>query len=218
MQAWDAFVQWLSSDAGQTALISAGVPFVAILVGALTAAAISRSGIRRLLRQRDRETAAGVIAALVDAAHDAASWSATSPGERSLAERQAGEAELRLRLLPLQGADAAADWAAHELRQLRRASSAYTADFDSPLAAFRSRLVEWHRKPRRATRAFAADLVRWDSDERTEEQRLQGQQDAWLPPRDLGADSPLLLDRPLGVEAPTATIPDTVRQGASSPS
>ncbi|MCU1438319.1 MAG: hypothetical protein JWP66_1406 [Naasia sp.] len=213
MPAWDAFLQWLSSDAGAAVLSGAVIPFFAVLTAGLLAAAIARGGMRRLMAQRDGEIAAGVIAALVDSAHDATSWATTPAGERSLVDRQSTEAELRMRLLPLPGADTAAEWASHEVAQLRRASSAYSTDFAGPLGVFRSRLVEWHRKPRKATRAFAADLARWASEERADEQRLQHQQDDWLPPREVADDSPLLLDlptagvRPARVEAPTATIP-----------
>ncbi len=161
MQWWDNLVSWLETDDGRVVLLGGAVPFVAILAAGLLAAWIASRSVRRVLARRDRESRAAVIGLLVDSARQASVWSSSSPGERVLIERTVAEADLALRLLPTRGARFAADWAAHEIAGLRRASAVFSLEFDQPLADFRDRLVAWHRRPRRARKLFEPDLLRW---------------------------------------------------------
>ncbi|WP_210480932.1 hypothetical protein [Naasia sp. SYSU D00948] len=161
MQWWDNLIAWLDTDSGRLVLLGGVVPFIAILVAGLLAAWIARASVRRMLARRDRESRAAVIGLLVDSARQASVWSSSSPSERTLIERAVAEADLALRLLPARGARLAAEWAAHEIAGLRRASAVFSLEFDQPLADFRDRLISWHRRPRRARKLFEADLIRW---------------------------------------------------------
>src|SRR5205823_2582217 len=109
---------------------------------------------------------------LVDAARQASAWDASSPAERTLADRAAAEADVQLRLLPLGGSAVAADWAAHRMRELKRASATFSLQLEGPLTEFRDRLVEWHRRPRTARKGFESDLARWRAEEEAEQKRL----------------------------------------------
>ncbi|MFT2689312.1 hypothetical protein [Clavibacter zhangzhiyongii] len=79
------------------------VPFVAIVVAGVLAALIARGATQRILTRHDREVKAAAIAVLVDAARQASAWDGLTPQERVLADRAAGEADIRIRLLPVKG-------------------------------------------------------------------------------------------------------------------
>jgi hypothetical protein len=178
---WENLVDWLQTEDGRLVLLGGVVPFVAILAAGLLAAAIARRSVSRVLARRDREARGAVIGLLVDVARQASMWSSSSPGERTLIERAAAEADLAVRLLPAPGALLAAEWASYQIASLRRASAAFSLEFDTPLAAFRDRLLEWHRSPRRGRKAFEHDLTRWRADDSAEEHRLHEQSDDWTP-------------------------------------
>jgi hypothetical protein len=190
MQWWHDLVGWLQTEDGRLVLLGGVVPFVAILVAGLLAAGIARRSMTRVLVRRDLEARGAVIGLLVDVARQASTWGSSSPGERTLIERAAAEADLALRLLPAPGALRVAEWASYEIASLRRASAAFSLEFDTPLAAFRDRLLEWHRSPRRTRKAFEGDLARWRSEDAAEERRLQEQGDDWTPAAERFGASP----------------------------
>lgn len=179
MQWWQDLVTWLGTDRGQLVLLGGVVPFFAILASGLLAAGIARRSVTRVLARRDREARAATIGLLVDVAHQSSMWSSSSPGERTLIERAVAEADLALRLLPVSGAHTAAEWAAAEIAGLRRASAAFSLEFDIPLAVFRDRLIEWHRYPHRARKGFERDLARWRVEDAAEERRVREQAEEW---------------------------------------
>jgi hypothetical protein len=76
----------------------------------------------------------------------------------------ANEAHVAVRLLPVTGADLAADWAAHQLEAMRVNSVNFSISSDGTLAEYQNRLVDWLRHPRKAKRLFSSDLDRWDYD------------------------------------------------------
>src|SRR4051812_4886306 len=182
MQWWDDVLSWLGTNDGRLLLLGGVVPFVAIVVSGVLAAAIARGSIRRLLARRDREAKSAALRLLLDAARQASVGSSSSTGERIHLERAIAEADLALRLLPVPGARSAADWAAHEIERFRRASVTFSLGFDQELAAFRDRLLEWHRRPRRARKSFDQDLAGW----RAEQAEEAGTQD---PPTDAASNS-----------------------------
>ncbi|BDZ46477.1 hypothetical protein [Naasia aerilata] len=159
MQWWENLAGWLQTDDGRLVLLGGVVPFVAILVAGLLAAGIARRSVSRVLARRDREARGAVIGLLVDVARQASMWSSSSPSERTLIERSAAEADIALRLLPAPGALLAADWASYEIASLRRASAAFSLEFETPLATFRDRLLEWHRSPAGAQDVRARPLA-----------------------------------------------------------
>src|SRR5690606_17279694 len=124
---------------------------------------IGRSGMKRLVAQRDRETRVAAVAALVTAGQNAARWHSQGAEAREHAQRIAAEADIAVRLLPVTGADIAAAWAKHHPEAMRVSSVNFSIPMEETLAEYQNRLVAWLRKPRRAAKLFATDLDRWDS-------------------------------------------------------
>lgn len=163
MQWWNDLLDWVASDDGWRIISGAVIPFVAIVVAGILAALIGRSGMKRLVAQRDRETRVAAVAALVTAGQNAARWHSQGAEAREHAQRIAAEADIAVRLLPVTGADIAADWAKHQLEAMRVNSVNFSIPMEETLAEYQNRLVAWLRKPRRAAKLFATDLDRWDS-------------------------------------------------------
>ncbi len=180
MEWWNNLVNWVTSEPGWTIVTSAVIPFLAIVVAGVIAALIARGAIKRLLARQDRELKAAAIGTLVSAARQAAVWNSLSPQEQLLADRAAGEADIQVRMLPLRGADVAADWAEHEIAEFKRGSATFAYQFDTMLTEFRNRLVEWQHHPARARKIFQNDIARWEIEVSDTEKELQGRQDAWV--------------------------------------
>lgn len=161
MQWWNDLLDALASERGTQLLSGVVVPFVAILVAGILAAVIARGAIQRVLARHDREVKAAAIGMLVDAARQASVWEGLTAPERVLADRAAGEADIRIRLLPVKGAAVAATWAAHEITEFKRGSGSFGFQFDAQLAEFRDRIVEWQHHPGRARKIFQGDISRW---------------------------------------------------------
>lgn len=164
MQWWNDLVDWFASDDGWRILSGAIIPFVAIVLAGILGAAIGRGGVKRLVGQRDRETRVAAVAALVTAGQNAVRWQSQGPDAREHAQQVATSADVAVRLLPVPGADLAADWAAHQLEAMRVNSANFGLPSDATLQEYQNRLVEWLRHPRQAKRLFANDLDRWDYD------------------------------------------------------
>lgn len=180
MQWWNDFWQWLTSQDTQPVLFTAAVLLVSIVVAGLLAAWIARGAIKGLLSRAEREQKAAAVAALVDAAVEASVWNSLTPAEQVLSDRSVGQADILVRLLPLKGAGVAADWAAHQLAELKRNSATYGYSLEPAIIEFRDRLVEWQNKPRRARRLFLDDLERWRFERTTSDSTAYADQDAWV--------------------------------------
>ncbi|RIJ51178.1 hypothetical protein DZG00_09870 [Clavibacter lycopersici] len=161
MQWWNDLLDALASERGTQLLSGVVVPFVAIVVAGVLAAVIARGATQRILTRHDREVKAAAIGVLVDAARQASVWDGLTAQERVLADRAAGEADIRIRLLPVKGAATAATWAAHEITEFKRGSGSFGFQFDAQLAEFRDRMVEWQHHPGRARKIFQGDISRW---------------------------------------------------------
>ncbi|WP_440697100.1 hypothetical protein [Clavibacter nebraskensis] len=161
MQWWNDLLDALASERGTQLLAGVVVPFVAIAVAGVLAAMIARGATQRILTRHDREVKAAAIGMLVDAARQASVWDGLTAQERVLADRAAGEADIRIRLLPVKGAATAATWAAHEITEFKRGSGSFGFQFDAQLAEFRDRIVEWQHHPGRARKIFQGDISRW---------------------------------------------------------
>ena len=161
MQWWNDFVDWFYSDEGWKVISTAIIPFVAIVVAGVVAALIGRGATKRLVEQRDRETRSQAVAALVAAGRDAARWHSRSPQGKEHSEHLANDADVTVRLLPIAGSSLAADWAAHQIADMRVNSVSYSFQADQTLDEFRDRLVRWVEKPGKARKLFADDLDRW---------------------------------------------------------
>ncbi|SFN53350.1 hypothetical protein [Mycetocola miduiensis] len=179
MEWWNEFVAWLTAPDTRPVLFMAAVVALAILVSALLAAAVTKAAVRRLVDQRDRDLKASAIAALIDASTEAASWNSLSPQEQLIADRAAGQADIQLRLLPVKGAAVAANWAAHQLAEMKRDSATFGFELAAVRAEFRDRLLEWQARPSRTRRVFESDLERWKFEATASEKTLAAEQDAW---------------------------------------
>ncbi|HVX08264.1 hypothetical protein [Humibacter sp.] len=180
MQWWNDFWEWLTSQDAQPVIFTAAVLLVSIIVAGLLAAWIARGAIKGLLSRAEREQKAAAVAALVDAAVEASVWNSLTPAEQVLSDRSVGQADILVRLLPLKGAGIAADWAAHQLAELKRNSATYGYSLEPAIIEFRDRLVEWQNKPRRARRLFLDDLERWRFERTTSDSAAYADQDAWV--------------------------------------
>jgi len=180
MQWWNDFISWLASSTSQSTVFTAVVLFLAVLAAGLIAAWISSAAIRRVVAQRDREAKAAAIAALVDAATEASVWNSLTPQEQVLADRAVGQADIVVRLLPIRGSDVAANWAAHQLHELKRASATFGYQLDPAVVEFRDRLLEWQRHPGRTRRQFQNDLDRWRTQRQEPDHGAIDAQDTWV--------------------------------------
>ncbi|WP_426520937.1 hypothetical protein ACPPVQ_09530 [Diaminobutyricibacter sp. McL0618] len=180
MQWWNDFVDWLLSSGAQPAIFNAVVLAVAVIISGLLAAWIARGAIKGLLSRTDRQQKASAIAALVDAATEASVWNSLTPGEQVLSDRAVGQADIMVRLLPIKGSGIAANWAGHQLAELKRSSATFGYQLDPAVAEFRDRLIEWQNNPSRARRIFQGDLERWRFENSDTERALLAQQDAWV--------------------------------------
>jgi hypothetical protein len=179
MQWWNSFVSWLTAASNQSMVFSAVVLIVSIVVASLLAALISRGAIKRLLAQHERALKAAVIGTLMDAATEASVWNSLTPQEQVMADRAVGQADVQLRLLPIRGSGVAANWAAHQLADLKRTSATFGYQLEPSLLEFRDRLVEWQEKPGRTRKIFQSDLDRWKVSKNSTEKNLLAEQDAW---------------------------------------
>jgi hypothetical protein len=160
-QWWNNLVNWVTSDDGFRILSATVLPFLAILIAGILAAGIARSAVKRMLRQHDRQLQSSAVSALIGAGRKAAVWSSLPANEKEHVDTQASEAEVRVRLLPLSGATLAADWAVHQLREMKSNSASFSFQAEQTLEEYRDRLIEWQQQPKRAKRLFKDDLERW---------------------------------------------------------
>jgi len=161
MQWWNDLLKWAASDDGQRIITGVILPFVAVLVAGLIGAAVGRGATKRLVDQRSRELRSNAVSALVNAGQSAARWDSLTPAAKEHAEALSSAADISVRLLPIAGADFAADWAEHQLAEMRTNSVSYSFQADQTLAEYRDKLVRWLHKPAKARKLFADDLDRW---------------------------------------------------------
>ena len=179
MQIWNDFVDWFNSAAGQRIITSAIIPFIAIIVAGIIAAAIGRGSAKRVIALSDREDKASAVTALISAARKAAVWNTISAPEQSHVTSLIGEADIRLRLLPLSGTALAADWAQHEIADMQKNAVSFSFQAEQSLLGFRDRMIEWQTHPGRAKRLFKNDLDSWAYESSLADQELVHQQQAW---------------------------------------
>lgn len=179
MQWWDNFVYWFYSDAGSHVVATAIVPGVAILVAGVIAALIGRGSTKRIVSMHDRDERAAAVTAMIGAARRAANWNSLSAPDQQQADHIALECDVRLRLLPLSGSVLAADWATHQLGELRKQAVSFSFQASQSLKEFKERLIEWQSHPGRAKKLFKNDLDSWAYEDSLNDQDLVAQQKAW---------------------------------------
>ncbi|CAN5327133.1 hypothetical protein BH09ACT2_BH09ACT2_11500 [soil metagenome] len=179
MQWWTEFLDWLNSDDGWRIVSTAVIPFVAIVVAGIVAAAIGRASARKVIELSEREVRASAVTALISAARKAAVWNTLPAPEQQHIDHLIGDAEIRLRLLPIAGTALAADWSRHEIAGMKRNAISFSFQAEQSLLVFRDRLIEWQGRPNRAKKLFKNDLDSWAYDSSASEQELVHQQQKW---------------------------------------
>lgn len=202
MQWGNDIIDWLASDEGERVLFGAIIPFLAIIVAALIGGAIGRGSTKRVIAQYNRDALTAAVQALVLAGRKAAGWNGLSTVERVQVDHLIGEAETRIRLLPVAGASLAASWAAHQLEDMKRNSAGFSFQAQQTLAEYRDRLIAWSEKPRSAKKLFGADIDRWKYETDADEQALLAEQARWESSRTSERESAAV-----GGPAPTAAAP-----------
>lgn len=179
MQWWNDIVDWIGSDDGWRVISGAIIPFVAIVVAGIIASAAATSGAKRAIAQHNRDSAAAAVAAMIHSGRSATRWAQLPAGQQEKSDADFIAADVQLRLLALNGAAAAADWATHELGSMKRDSASFSFQAEQTYNEFRDRLLEWQRHPGRARKLFALDLERFGYEERTADAELVEQQQRW---------------------------------------
>lgn len=179
MQWWDNIVYWFYSDAGAQVVSTAIVPGLAILVAGIIAALIGRGSTKRIVSLHDRDERIAAVSAMISAAQRAMNWNRLSAPEQQHADHIALECDVRIRLLPIAGAGMAADWASHELAELKKQAVSFSFQASESLGEFKHRLIQWQSHPRKAKKLFKADLESWAYETSMTDQDLLAQQKAW---------------------------------------
>ncbi|MCU1406550.1 MAG: hypothetical protein JWQ43_2853 [Glaciihabitans sp.] len=223
MQWWNEFLSWFNSVQGQRVLTTAIVPFIAIVVAGVVAALIGRGVSKRVLAHQDRELKAAAVMALIGAGRKATVWSSLGGDEKQRVDNQLSEADIRIRLLPIAGTNAAADWAAHELAGMKKNSANFSFQAEQTFVEYRNRLLEWQNKPKRARKLFAFDLEQWRFDDEATEKALTEKQVQWdaqqAKDKDASATAPATpaYARPMAAQPTAAVIaPAAVTPAASA--
>lgn len=172
-------MNWLYSDEGWRLVSTAVIPFLAIVVAGLVAALIGRGTARRIIAMADRERRIATVTALISAARRASKWNTLSVPEQQHAEHLMHEADTRIRLLTLPGSAMVADWAAHEINQMKSNAVSFSFQAEQSLIDFRNRLVEWQARPSRAKKLFKSDLETWAYESSVADQELVTKQQDW---------------------------------------
>jgi hypothetical protein len=161
MEWWNEFVAWFNSSSGSRIFLSAILPFVAIVLAGIIAAAIGRGSAQRVLAHEDRELTGAALIALIVVGRKASIWTSLGADEKQHIDSLMSEADIRVRLLPVGGAGQAADWAAHELADMKKNSASFSFQAEQDFVDYRDRLLDWQAKPRRAKKLFSSDLEQW---------------------------------------------------------
>lgn len=196
MQWGNDLLEWLASDEGSRVLSGAIIPALAIIVAGIIAGLIGRGSTKRVIAQYNRDALTAAVQGLVLAGRKAAGWNAIGTVERVQVDHLIGEAETRIRLLPVAGAALAANWAAHQLEDMKRNSAGFSFQAQQTLAEYRDRLIAWSEKPRSAKKLFGADLERWKYEADPTEQQLVAEQARWeaehTPERESASVTPVI--------------------------
>ena len=200
-------LEWLKSDTGMRIVSTVIAPFVAIIIAGFVAAGIGRASARKVIELSEREVRASAVTALISAARKAAVWNTLPAPEQQHIDHLIGDAEIRLRLLPIAGTGLAADWARHEIAGMKRNAISFSFQAEQSLLVFRDRLIEWQSRPSRAKKLFKNDLDSWAYDSSVSEQELVHQQQQWASQQVPDAD----------VKAPESSSPESTRSVVVTP-
>ena len=155
-------VAWFTNPDNFGTVLSVGVTLLALILGLVIGGVIVSSQSRKQQRTADELAKSNVVADALDATIDIAAWSSLSPAAQAQVDRTIARVDVRLRVLPVQGAGAIADWTGHQLAELKRVSGVGGgAAAQTTLDLFRDRLVLFIYNPKRASKLCERDLERW---------------------------------------------------------
>jgi hypothetical protein len=151
---------WISNADNFGTIVSVASTLIALILGLLIGGIIVSSQAGKQQRTIDEHAKAGVVADVLDCTNDVAVWGQLQPAAQVQSDRAVARADVRLRVLPVQGAGALADWAGHQLNEMKR-NSTTGAPLQTTVDQFRDRLVMWIYNPKRAAKQCQRDLERW---------------------------------------------------------
>lgn len=201
---WQAFVRWLGTAGAQELLTTVVLPFVAILTAGLLAVLIARASSTRLMHHRDKSEKAAAIAGLLAVCRRVTVWTSLSSVERDHLDYQITESTVRLRLLPIGGADLAAEWSQAMIVQIKRNSAALIDEAERGLTELENGLILWYRKPRLAKKQFTTELPYLRTEVTALDHDLVARQKQWQASQD-GKSAPIVPATSTSTPAPAST-------------
>jgi len=152
---------WFADPNNFGTLVTAATSIVALILGLIIGGIIVSSQSGKQTRTADEHAKAAVVAEVLDATTELAVFASLPAAAQSASDRAVARADVRLRVLPVQGAGNVADWTGHQLNELKRASSVGVTAAQTTLDVVRDRLVLWIYNPKRAAKQCQRDLERW---------------------------------------------------------
>ena len=152
---------WFADPSNFGTLVSAATSIVALILGLIIGGMIVSSQSGKQTRTADEHAKAAVVAEVLDATTELAVFASLPAAAQAASDRAVARADVRLRVLPVQGAGNVADWTGHQLNELKRASSVGVTAAQTTLDVVRDRLVLWIYNPKRAAKQCQRDLERW---------------------------------------------------------
>ncbi len=152
---------WFSDPNNFGTLVSAATSIVALILGLIIGAMIVSSQAGKQTRTADEHAKASVVADVLDATTELAVFASLPAAAQAACDRTVARVDVRLRVLPVQGAGSVADWTGHQLNELKRASAVGVTAAQTTLDILRDRLVLWVYNPKRAAKQCQRDLERW---------------------------------------------------------
>lgn len=150
---------WIGNADNFGTVVTVASTLIALILGLIIGGIIVSNQSGSLQRTMDELAKAGVVTDVLDCTNEVVVWSQLSPASQAASDRAVTRADVRLRVLPVQGAGVIADWTAHQIAEIKRNSNG--APLQAQLNEFRDRLVLWMYNPKRAAKQCQRDLERW---------------------------------------------------------
>jgi hypothetical protein len=179
MQWWNDLTDWFDSTDNMELVSTAILPFLAIIIAGIVAALVARGAVSRMFARYERSQRASAVEALIAVGEKASQWSGLAGQTRDHFEAQTSVATIHVRLLPATGSALASTWAEYQLADIKRNSANFSVQADQGFVEYRDRLIDWHHRPSRAKKLFAADLERFRVDGSAADTELIERQRRW---------------------------------------
>lgn len=152
---------WIANPDNFGTLVSAATSIVALILGLIIGGMIVSSQVGKQTRTSDEHAKSTVVADVLDTTTELAVFASLSAAAQAATNRAIARVDVRLRVLPVQGAGSVADWTGHQLNELKQASAVGVTAAQTTLDLIRDRLVLWIYNPKRAAKQCQRDLDRW---------------------------------------------------------